>query len=96
MGERAPGAGGGDVGDDGIGAHGQAADSFRLDAVLFEQFENGVPGEPAAFGVERGGTAIDVVIARATGGELELAKAKAGAGEQREQLLSVALAWTST
>ena len=55
----------------------------------FEQFENGVPGEAAAFGVQRGGAAVDVVVAGAAGGELELAESEAGAGEQREQLLGV-------
>ena len=36
MGERAPCAGRGHVGDDGIGAHGEATDGFRVDLVGFE------------------------------------------------------------
>jgi hypothetical protein len=81
----APGAGGGDVGDDGVGAHGEPADGFGVDVVGFEQLEDGVAGEAAAFGVERGGAAVDVVVAGevAAGGELELAEAEAGAGEER-------------
>ena len=86
---RAPGAGRGDVGDDGIGAHGESADGFGVDVVLLQQFEHGVAGEAAAFGVERGGAAVDVVVAGAAGGELELAELEAGAGEEREKLLGV-------
>ena len=85
----APGAGGGYVGDDGIGTHGEAADSFGLDAVLIEQFEDGVSGEAAAFRVECGDAAVDVVVAGAAGGELELTELEAGAGEEGEELLGV-------
>jgi hypothetical protein len=85
----APGAGRRDVGDDGIGAHGESTDSFGVDSVLFQQFQNGVAGEASAFGVESGGSAIDVVVAGAAGGELELAELEAGAGEKREELLGV-------
>ena len=46
-------------------------------------------GEAAAFGVERGGAAVDVVVAGAAGGELELAEPEAGAGEEGEKLLGV-------
>ncbi len=55
--------------------------------VRFEQFEDGLAGETTAFGVERGGAAVDVVVAGAAGGELELAEFEAGAGEKREKLL---------
>ncbi len=48
-----------------------------------------MPGEAAALGVQRGGAAVDVVVAGAAGGQLELAETEAGAGEKREQLLSV-------
>ena len=68
----APCAGRGDVGDDGVGTHGEAADGFRLNLVLLEEFEDRVSGEAAALGVERGGAAVDVVVAGAAGGELEL------------------------
>jgi len=86
---RAPGAGCGDVGDDGIGTHGEPADGVGLDAVLLEKLEDGVAGETAAFGVERGGSAVDVVVAGAAGRELELAELETGAGEEGEELLGV-------
>ncbi len=86
---RAPGAGRGHVGDDRVGAHGEAADGFGVDAVCFKQFENGVAGEASALGVQRGGAAVDVVVAGAAGGELELAEPEADAGEKGEKLLGV-------
>ena len=86
---RAPGAGRGHIGDDGVGAHGESADGFGVDSVCFQQFENGVAGEAAAFGVQRRGAAIDVVVAGAAGGELELAELEADAGEDGEKLLGV-------
>jgi hypothetical protein len=89
LGEGAGGAGRGHVRDDGIGAEGEAADGFDRDAVLGEQVEDGVAGETASFSMKRGGAAVDVVVAGAAGGELELAEAEAEAGEQREQLLGV-------
>ncbi len=85
----APGAGGGDVGDDGIRAHSESADGVGVDVFLMEKIEDGFAGEAAAFGVERGGPAVDVVVAGAPGGELELAKFEAGACEEGEKLLSV-------
>jgi len=91
IGEGAPvygslGAGGGYVGDDGVRTHGEAADGLGLDVVSLEQLKNCVPGEAAALGVERGGAAVDVVVACGTGGEGELAEAKAEAGEKGEEL----------
>ena len=85
----APCAGRGDVGDDGISAHGETADSFGLDAFLLKEFEYGVSREAATFGIQCGRAAIDVVIAGAAGGELELPELKAGAGEEREELFAV-------
>jgi hypothetical protein len=87
--EGALGAGGGDVGDDGVSAHGEAADGFGLDVAGFEQFKNGVTGEAAALGVEGGGAAVDVVIAGCAGGEGKVAEAEAEAGEERQKLLDV-------
>ena len=82
-----PGAGGSDVGNDGICAHGESADGFSLDAVLVEQVEDRFAGEASAFGVKRGGSAIDVVIAGAARGELELAELETGAGEESQELV---------
>ena len=83
------GAGGGDVGDDGVGAEGEPADGFGLDVVGLKEFKDGMAGEAAALGVQRGGAAVDVVVARAAGGERELAEAEADAGEKGEKLLGV-------
>ena len=85
----APCAGCGDVGDDRIGAHGESADGFCFNVVFLQEIENCFAGEAAAFGMERGGAAVDVVVAGAAGGELELAELEAGAGEEGEELLGV-------
>jgi len=85
----APCAGRGDVGDDGVGSHGEPADGFSFDLLLLEELEDSVAGKPAAFGVERSGAAIDVVVARSAGREFELAELEAGVGEEGKELLSV-------
>ena len=86
---RAPGTGGRDIRDDRVSAHGEAADGFGFNLVGFEQFEDRVPGQAAAFGVQSRRAAVNVVVACAAGGKLELAKLEAGAGQQFEQLLPV-------
>jgi len=82
VGERAPSAGGGHVGDDGVRAQGEPANGLGLNSVLFKQFKDRMTGEASALGVEGGGAAVDVIVARAAGGELELAKAETGPGEE--------------
>ena len=89
MGEGAPRAGGGYVGDDGIGAHSETANGVCLNVILFQEIENGFAREASAFGVERSSAAIDVVVAGAAGRELELTEAKADVRENGKQLLSV-------
>src|SRR5579871_690672 len=86
IGLRTPSAGGGNVRDYRIGAHRETADGLGLDSVLLQEFEDGVAGESASFGMERSGAAVDVVVACAAGRELELAKLKANARENGEQL----------
>jgi hypothetical protein len=86
---RAPGARRGHVGHDRIGAHRQPTDCFGINLVCFKQLKNGVAGEATALGVQSGGAAVNVVVAGAAGGELELAQLEAGAGEEREELLGV-------
>ena len=81
-------AGDGHRGDDGIGAEGEAADGVRIEMMLVQQIEDGDAGEASAFGVERGGAAVDVVVAASAGGELEVAELEGLAGEQGEQLLA--------
>jgi len=84
-----PGACGGYVGDDGVRAKRESADCFCVDVILIEKLKNGVAGKASAFCVESGGAAVDVIVARAAGGELELAEAEADAGEKGEKLLGV-------
>ena len=84
-----PGAGGGDVGNDRVSAHGEPADGFSLNTLRFKQLEEGMACEAAALGVQGGGAAVDVIVAGAAGGELELAETKAELSEQGEQLLGV-------
>jgi len=89
IGLRAPSAGRGHVGDDGVGTHGESADGLGIDPVLFQQFKDGVAGKASALGVERGGAAVDVVIACAARGELEEPEPETGSGQMREQLLGM-------
>ena len=87
--DRSLSAGGGDVGDDGISAHGEAADGISLNVVSFEKLKDGMAGESAALGVERGGAAVDVIVAGGAGGECEGAEAETEAGEVGEEMLGV-------
>ncbi len=75
-------------GDDRIGAQSQAADGMRIEMMFVQQIENGEAGEARAFGVQGGGAAVDVVVATAAGGELEVAQLEGLAGKQSEQLLA--------
>ena len=84
-----PGAGGCDIGDDWVSAHGEAADGLGLNSVLLEKFEDGVAGEAAALGMKRRGAAIDVVVAGAARRKFELTELETGAGEEGEKLLGV-------
>ena len=87
---RVPGAGRGDVRDDGVGAHGESADGRGLELVMVDEVEDGESGEASALGVEGGGAAVDVVIAGGSGGELEFAELEGGSGEEGEEGLAVA------
>ena len=82
--QSAPCAGRRYVRNDWIGAERETADSFSLDGVLIKQIENRLAGQPSAFGVKRRRAAINVIVACAAGRELEMAEAKAGAGQDRE------------
>src|ERR1700733_14865022 len=82
-------AGDGDRRDDGIGAQGKAADGMRIEVMLTQQIEDGDAGKASALGVQRGGAAVDVVIAAAAGRELEVAELEGLAREKGEELLAV-------
>ena len=86
---RAPCAGCGQVRDNRIRSHRQSANSIGANSILVEKLEQGEAGETAAFGMERGGAAVDVVVACAAGRKLELPQPEAGAGEQGKQLGAV-------
>jgi hypothetical protein len=88
--QRMPGAGDGYSRYDGVGSKGQAADRCRFQLVLMQQVKNGKAGEASAFGVQRGGAAIDVVVALCAGGESEVAEAEGGAGKQVKERVAVA------
>jgi hypothetical protein len=78
-------AGDGDGGDDGVGTHGEAADCGRVEIMLAKQIEDREAGEASTFSVERGGAAVDVVVALRAGREGEVAEPERGAGEQVEE-----------
>ncbi len=80
-----PGAGGGGVGDEGVGAHGEAAYGFGLRDVFADEVVEDEAGEAAAFGVERGGAAVDVVVGLLAAGEGEVAKLEGEGGDEVEQ-----------
>src|SRR5271170_6872675 len=69
-----PGACRGDVGDEGVGAHGESTDGRGLELVVVDEVEDGEAGEASALGVEGGGAAVDVVVAVSAGGEGEFAE----------------------
>ena len=85
VGER-PGAGAGGVGDQRVGAHGEAADGFGLGDVLADEVVEDEAGEAAAFGVERGGAAVDVVVGLLAAGEGEVAEFEGEGGDEVEQV----------
>ena len=87
---RAPCAGSGQVRDNRIRSHRQSANSIGASSILLEKLEQGETGETAAFGMERGGAAVNVVVACPAGRKLELPQPEAGAGEQGKQLGTVA------
>ena len=59
-----------------------------MPALGLDFFEKNFSGKASALGVERGGAAIDVVIAGAAGGEFEVSQAEGFLGEEAEEILS--------
>ena len=80
-----PGAGRGDVRDEWVRSHGEAADRLRMQFVLANQIVECEAGEATTFSMQRSSAAVDVVIAVRTGGESELSQAKRKGGNQVEQ-----------
>ncbi len=82
-----PGAGAGDVRDEGIGTHGEAAygfDGVGVGNLLADHLVEDEAGETAAFGVERGDAAVDVVVAFGSAGEGEVAELEGVGGDEVE------------
>src|SRR5450631_763746 len=69
-------AGDGDGHDDGVGTHGQSSNGVGFPALLADFIEEDFTDELRATSVERGGAAVDVIVAGAAGGQLKLAEAK--------------------
>src|SRR5262249_10816975 len=72
----------------GIGTHGQSADSLRLPAPLLEKFQKNAAGQLRPLGIQRGGAAVNVVIALDAGSESEFTETKGILGQQSEQLVA--------
>src|SRR5216684_3414591 len=62
--------------DDWISAHGESADGLRVPAMSANLVPKNLAGKARSFGVQRGGAAIHVVVARAAGRQFEFAQAK--------------------
>ena len=80
-----PGAGTGGVGDEGIGSHGEAAYGFCLGDVFADEVVEDEAGEAAAFGVEGGDAAVDVVVGLLAAGEGEVAEFEGVGGDEVEE-----------
>lgn len=82
-----PGAGGGGVGDEGVCTHGEATDGFDLVGVgeLLDEVVEDEAGEAAAFGVEGGDAAVDVVVAAGSAGEGKVAELEGVGGDEVEE-----------
>src|SRR5579859_905790 len=59
---------------DWIGSHRESADRFRLPPFVLNQIQENASRKTHSFGIECSGAAIDVVVAGAAGGELELSQ----------------------
>jgi hypothetical protein len=62
--------------NDGVGTHGEASDGFGFPSEVPDFFEENFAGELRAAGIERGGAAIDVVVAGSARGQLEFPEAE--------------------
>ena len=65
-----------------IRAHGESADGLRLPSPLSDLVEKHLSGQARAFGIEGCGTAVDIVVAGATGRELKLTQTERLVGEK--------------
>ena len=72
-----------------VGAQREAAHRLDRRPGLAQGGEKHAPHQPGALGVERGGAAVDVVIAGPAGGELKRSQAERLAGKQGEQAIAI-------
>src|SRR6185312_16298016 len=72
----------------GIGAHGQAAHGISLPALLPKQIEKNLTGKRGTLRVQRGGAAVNVVIAFCAGGKSKLAEAERDSCQQIKKLFA--------
>jgi hypothetical protein len=77
-----PGAGAGGVGDEGVGTHGEAADGFGARDVVANEVVENEAGEAAAFGVEGGDAAVDVVVGLFAAGKGEVSELEGEGSEE--------------
>ena len=84
-----PGAGRGGMADDRVGSERESSEGARLQAMLANEIEDSQAGKPAAFAAEGGGAAIDVVVALAARGKLEIAQAEGVTSQCLEQGVAV-------
>ena len=80
-----PGTGAGGVGDEGVGAHGEAAYGFGVGNVLADEVVEDEAGETAAFGMEGGDAAVDVVVGLPATGEGEVAELEGEGGDEVDE-----------
>src|ERR1051326_277077 len=73
---------------DGISAHGKSSNSLRMPALFFKELKKNASGEFRAAGVERGGAAINVVVALSAGREGEFAEAERVGSQQLKKLFA--------
>jgi hypothetical protein len=88
-----PGGGGGGIGDERVGAHGEAAYGDGVWNVFADEVVEDEAGEAAAFGVQGGGAAVDVVIGLLAGGKGEVAEAEGEGGDEVEEVGAVVWHW---
>ena len=84
--EMMPGGGAGGVGNQRVCPHGESADGFGVREALTDNVVQEETGEAAAFGVERGGAAVDVVVRLLAAREGKVAEAE---GEGRDEIEEV-------
>ena len=92
-GDGCPCAGAGDVGDEGVGAHGEAANGDGFGDVLADEVVENEAGEAAALRVESGDAAVDVIVGSLARGEGEVAEAEGVGGEDAEEVGAMGGVW---